>query len=249
MRKLFKVMTFAFIIVLAIVSCSNESFVDKTSIKEIFKFKYQGVEYAAEYEVVDSTMIFTDPEISDIICNLESDPYVATLTYPDSLVEYFNSNEELKRAIEAGKISNGNMNSRANSNVALVALTLKVYEHSDFRGEMLTFNGPLEIPNMADVYNAPSPMVPKDFNDKISSFQLDGTLISLPPPSHTIKTHFKAIVTFYEDINYAYGSASFLIDRDHPQVSHNNFQKVKRCSYCKYNMNDRTSSIKLYWLD
>lgn len=93
-------------------------------------------------------MIFTDLEISDIICNLESDPYVATLTYPDGLVEYFNSNEELERAIKAGKISNGNMDSRANSNVALVALTLKVYEHSDFRGEMLTFNGPFECANI-----------------------------------------------------------------------------------------------------
>lgn len=228
-------------------SCSNEEIVETPSSKEIFKFKYQGIQYAAEYEVIDSTMIFTDSRIADIVCRLESDVSVATLTYPNGLVEYFDSNEELIKCIKAGEITYENINSRATPEI-LVSLTLKVYEHSDFRGEVLTFNNPVLIPDMRNVYNSSHLMEYKDFNDRISSFQLVGILSPLPLfPS--VKGYHSAIVTFYEDINYAYGSASFLIDRDHPQISHNNFQKVKRCSYCKYNMNDRTSSIKLYWVD
>lgn len=259
MRKLFKTTALAFIGMLTMASCANEEIMDVTSriksqemdttpSKEIFKFKYQGVQYAAEYEVVDSTMIFTDPEISDIVCNLESDPLVATLTYPDGMVEYFDSNKDFEEKIEAGEISYESINTRAASYTCLLSLTLKVYEHSDFRGKVLTFNGPISIPNMANVYNDPIVMKGTDFNDIISSFQLIGGGATQAPPPY-IKIHLKAVVTFYEDANYAYGSASFLIDRDHPQISHSNFQKVKRCSYCKYNMNDRTSSIKLYWLE
>lgn len=248
MKELFKTMAFAFICMLTIVSCSNESFINKTSSTEIFKFKYQGVLYSAEYEIIDSTMLFTDPEISDIICNLESDPYVATLTYPDGLVEYFDSNQELEKKIESGEISYDNTNTRAGSCVALLSLTLKVYEHADFQGKSLTFNGPVMIPDMKNVYNEPSPIIGTNFDDIISSFQLIGDGVTEIQPPY-VKIHYKAIVTFYEDVNYAYGSASFLIDRANPQISHNNFKKVKRCSYCKYNMNDRTSSIKLYWVE
>lgn len=106
MKKTFNIMAFAFICMLSITSCSNENLIGNTSPKEVFKFKYQGVQYAAEYDIIDSTMVFIDPEISDIVCNLESDPYVATLTYPDGLVEYFNSNKELEKCIEAGEFSN-----------------------------------------------------------------------------------------------------------------------------------------------
>lgn len=141
-----------------------------------------------------------------------------------------------------------NITSKAVSYTALASLVLKVYEHADFNGEVLTYNRPVAIPDMRNAYNAPLVATLKNFNDKISSFQLIGESVTLPVPS-SVKIYMRAIVTFYEDANCAYGSASFLIDRDNPQVSHSNFKKVKRCSSCKYNMNDRTSSLKLYWVD
>lgn len=252
MKKLFKTMTLIFSCMLTIMSCTDDGFEDKSSgvnnvlQKEVFKFKYQGVQYAAEYDIVDSTMIFTDPEIADIICNLESDPYVATLTYPDGMVEYFNSNEELTKSIELGKISTSNVSSRVNYNV-LVSLTLKVYEHADFQGDVLTFDGPFEWANIGAV-RPPAVIVGKNWDNIISSFQLVGGVATGPLPPY-MEFHHSAIVTFYEEPNFSYGSASFLIDRDHPQISHNNFKKVKRCSYCKYNMNDRTTSIRLSWVN
>lgn len=245
MRKQFNSMAFALICMLTIASCSNDSLVATSSQKEVFKFKYQGVQYAAEYEIVDSTMMFTDPEISDIVCNLESDPYVATLTYPDGLVEYFDSNRDLEENIKKGEISYQAINSRAVI-PSIISVTVIVYEHADFLGEYIYYSAPISIPDMANAYNYPltgGPYDYKNFNDKISSFKMNGGA------STSISGHKGAIITFYEDINYAYGSASFLIDGANPQISHSNFKKVKRCSYCKYNMNDRTSSIKLYWLD
>lgn len=258
MKKLFKTMLFASIGILTIGSCTNEDIMDvipqvksqemdKTLSKEIFKFKYHGIQYAAEYEVADSTMIFTDPEISDIICNLESDPLVATLTYPDGMVEYFDSNSDLEEKIEMGDISDESINSRVVL-PPLVSLTLRVYEDADFKGDMLTFDGPFECPYF--IPRPPYVSVGKTWDNIISSFQLIGGVLPLPLLSYpTIKIYNRAIVTFYEDEYYAYGSASFLIDRANPQISHSNFKKVKRCPSCKYNMNDRTSSIKLYWLD
>lgn len=261
MRKLFE--TIVFIIgVLVITSCSNDSqindvlptksrSIENASQKDIFNFKYKEVFYSAEYDIVDSTMIFVDSEIADMICNLESDPYVATLNYPDGMVEYFDSNKDLEESVKANKVIYKTPKKEL-SYWVLLGMQLKVYEHADFQGEMLSFQPRFECPDMRNVYNAPLMGNIVDFNDKISSFQLIGSLVhnsSLPLLGPNTKVYHTGIVTFYEDANYAYGSASFLIDRDHPQISHSNFKKVKRCPTCKYNMNDRTSSIKLYWID
>lgn len=259
MKKQFKMLVLSFMGMLSIASCTNEEVINVASqietrgvattfSKEIFRFKYQGVQYASEYEIVDSTMVFDDPQIANMICDLESNPLVATLTYPNGVVEYFDSNEELEKKLEVGDVSYESVSSRSDIILYnLLSMRLIVYEHADFQGKSLTFNGPVSIPDMSNVYNDPIVVTTRtDFNDMISSFQLIG---EVGEPFYPYKPHFRAVVTFYEDINYEYGSASFLIDRDYPQISHDNFKKVKRCSYCKYNMNDRTSSIKLQWLD
>ena len=246
-------MAVASIFILAITSCSNEELSEimlpaetratvNAPQKEFLKFKYQGVQYTAEYEIQDTAMIFTDPEITNMMCEIENNPNLATLTYPDGMVEYFNSDKELEEFIENGKAFSINTYSILPPSKILTSITLKVYEDFDFQAEVITYNGPTSVPDLHNATNITNLVeLHKNFNDKISSFQLTGNLVQLnpnfPPPAGTL--HHAAIVTFYKAINYESKTKSFMIDTNNPQVSHNNFKKIK--------FNDETSSIKLYW--
>ncbi len=120
----------------------------------------------------------------------------------------------------------------------LTSITLKVYEHKDFGGEVLTYNGPIEVPNMKNAYNtSATPTKPKDFNDIITSFKLIGsrraTTGTLPE-----NAAMSAIVIFYKDADYKSSSKAFILDVNHQEISHTNFKKI--------DFNDKVSSFKLY---
>lgn len=241
MKTLLKMMALIPIFV-SITSCSNVDPLESMSATEnkvhnnALRFKYQGVEYAAEYELKDSVMIFTDPTINEMLSELNNNPNSATLTYPDGMIEYFNSSNELEEFLnKENAITRG---AALNSPYVYIinSLTLKVYEHADFKGEVLTYNGYKEIPNMVNAYNTGIPTVPKNFNDIISSFQLTVTRqISMSIPDNKYPS---AVLIFYKDAYYKSSSKAFILDMDHSQISHTNFRNIK--------FNDKISSFKLY---
>ena len=235
----------------AATSCSNDEFVENDdstqqvvkSEKDLFRFIYDGKEYAEEYEIIDSIMVFKNAEIGDLICSLESNPEVATLNYPDGLVHYFKSNKEFEEYIQSENFINEDIETRLLYPRYLVSLTLRVYQDTDFGGEMLMYTNPIEVPSMKNAYNQRPPLAFKDFNDIISSFQFTSTVLSSQFTPN--KSCTKAIVTFYEHEDYVGGNISYLITPDAPNASHNNLKNVKRCPGCKTNMNDRISSFKI----
>lgn len=251
MKKLLRMMIAAAILVATTTACSNEELlenispvekqeVSNTQPKETFIFKYKGIQYFAEYEVIDSVMVIKDSTLANIIRELDENPSTATLTYPDGMVEYFDSNKELNELIETESISDNNIGSTRGLNPGFSAMTLKVYEHTDFGGRVLTYNGPTFVTNMKNANNSLNLLSSIDFNDIISSFQLTGNFVSTAPnlPDYP-GLHRAAIVTFYKDPDYKSGSKSFKIDINNKQVSHNNFTKI--------DFNDKVSSIKLSW--
>lgn len=231
-------------IFVSITSCSNEDTLESmlpVEVKahcDIFKFRYQGVEYAAEYELKDSTMAFVNPEVGNMLSELNNNPNTSTLTYSNGTIEYFDSTKEMERFIEEKFQRSNDVQTKVNV-AFLTSITLKVYEHKDFGGEVLTYNGPIEVPNMRNAYNtSASPIIPKDFNDKISSFKLTGSRIAsssgLLPENATLS----AIVIFYKDANYKSSSKAFILDMSRNEISHSNFRNIK--------FNDKISSFKLY---
>jgi len=244
MKTLLK--TMAFIAALSLnTSCYNEKIEDlfsvtevRTNDKEFFIFKYQGVEYATEYYLADTTRVYTDPNVAEIISKLESNPNVSTLTYPNGMIEYFDSSKELETFIEKKEKSNSNTAQTRLSIVLLTSIKLEVYEHINFEGEVLTYNNAIEVPDMRNAYNNPDLVtIRKNFNDKISSFRLTGSrskVANFFPKNFALS----AIVLFYQDINYEGGIRGFVLDIDHEQISHHNFRKIK--------FNDKVSSFKLY---
>lgn len=225
----------------SITSCSNEDTLESMLPAEAkihnnaFKFKYQGVEYTAEYKLKDSVMVFINPIMDDILSELNNNPNISSLTYPNGMIEYFNSTKELESFIEKEFLNDNTAQTRL-SMAVLTSITLKVYEHADFGGKVLTYNGPTEIPNMKNAYNSGSIIIATDFDDIISSFQLIGSrrITSIFPDNAALS----AIVIFYKDANYKSSSKAFILDMDHQQISHSNFKKIK--------FNDQVSSFKLY---
>lgn len=178
-----------------------------------------------------------------MIDKLENNPNVATLTYPDGMVEYFDSNEEFEDFIKNAKASNIKTYAVIPTNKFFTGMNLKIYEDLDFQGEVLNYYEPISVPDMRNATNIKTAVeLPKDFNDKVSSFQLIGNLVQLSPglpiPPNV---HHTAVVVFYRNFNYESKSKSFMIDTNNPQVSHNNFRKIK--------FNDKPSSLKLYWVN
>lgn len=241
MKTLLKMMAFISIFV-SIISCSNLDPLESMSTTEnkvhynVLKFKYQGVEYTAKYELKDSVMIFADPIINDMLSELNNNPNSATLTYPDGMIEYFNSSKELDEFLnKENTITRGVAQNNFNLYV-ITSLTLKVYEHADFKGKVLTYNGYKEIPNMKNAYNLGVPYLPTNFNDIISSFQLTVTRrITMGTP---VNEYPSAILIFYKDANYKSSSRAFILDMNHQQISLANFKSIK--------FNDQISSFKLY---
>lgn len=254
MKKHLTLFTVLIFMVICYPSCEQQQIIDEMGQElislegnQIYNFRYKGISYAAEYKVIDSIMDFVDPLIEELICTLESNPTTATITHPNGTVEYFDTTEEMEEYIQNGFLFTNYIDTRSLTYKSIKSTTLKVYKDADFKGTVLTYHGPIEIPNMKNAYNVtPGVQALTDFNDQISSFQLDASVVTstIAPPNPMYKY---AIVTFYEDYDYKAGSATFIIDCDNPHISHNNFRKVKRCSTCKYNMNDRTSSIRLYY--
>lgn len=225
----------------SITSCSNEDTLESifpTEIKvhkDTFKFRYQGVEYIADYELKDSTMLFTDSTINNLLTKLNQNPNTSTLTYPNGVVEYFDSNQDLEDFLKRGNAINRSEMLNTLYFSAITSITLKVYEHAKFEGEVITYNGYTEVSNMKNAYNAGIPNVPKNFNDIISSFQLNATR------QQVIKTEGKrlsAVLIFYQDANFKGSSKAFILDMQHSQITLENFKSI--------NFNDKISSFKLY---
>lgn len=229
-------------IFVSITSCSNLDPLESMSTTEnkahynVLKFKYKGVEYTAKYELKDSVMIFADPIINDMLSELNNNPNSATLTYPNGMIEYFDSSKELDEFLNKENTITRSV-PQNNFNVYLItSLTLKVYEHADFKGKVLTYNGYLNIPNMKNAYNLGVPYVATNFNDIISSFQLTVTRqILIGNAGNKCPS---AILIFYKDANYKSSSKAFILDMDHSQISLANFKRIK--------FNDQISSFKLY---
>lgn len=238
MKTLLKMMVFISIFV-SITSCSNENTLENMLPAEnkvhsdSFRFRYQGVEYTAEYELQDSTIVFINPEIGNMLSKLNNNPNTSTLTYSNGTIEYFDSTKELELFVEEKFQRSDNAQTRL-SMAYLTSITLKVYEHKDFGGEVLTYNGPIEVPNMKNAYNYGVPMIPKDFNDIITSFKLTGSRRVGTPEN----AEMSAIVIFYRDSNYKSSSKAFILNVDHQEISHTNFKKI--------DFNDKVSSFKLY---
>ena len=171
MKTLLKMMAFISIFV-SITSCSNENTLENMLPAEnkvhsdSFRFRYQGVEYTAEYELQDSTIVFINPEIGNMLSKLNNNPNTSTLTYSNGTIEYFDSTKELELFVEEKFQRSDNAQTRL-SMAYLTSITLKVYEHKDFGGEVLTYNGPIEVPNMKNAYNKKL----SNFKSTISSIQ------------------------------------------------------------------------------
>lgn len=237
-----------FIAVLFIASCSKEnevfptltspttSDIENVLSENVFKFRYKGEIFSTHYYIKDSVRFFSDPTVAKIISDLKKNPTTSTLTYPDGFTEYFDSTEEVKEFINSGKA----LKSSPTTFATIKSFVIKIYEHADYKGKSLTFNKPTQIPDMRNVYNSPSPVLPTNFDDIISSFQLIGNRVQYSIdmiPSYEI--HFGVIVTFYKDLNYQSSSRSFIIDINNPQISCNNFKNI--------DFNDEVTSMDVHW--
>lgn len=95
---------------------------------------------------------------------------------------------------------------------------------------------------MRNVYNSPTPAIPTDFDDLISSFQLIGNRVEYPLEMiNRYEQHYGAVVTFYKDLNYKSSSRSFVIDVNSPQISCNNFKNI--------DFNDEVTSMEVHWFN
>lgn len=241
MKTLLKMMAFISIFV-SITSCSNVDPLESISTTEnkahynVLKFKYQGIEYTAEYELKDSVMIFTNPIINNMLSELNNNPNIATLTYSNGMIEYFNSSNELDEFLNKEKTITKSV-AQNNNNIfyptVINYITLKVYEHADFKGKVLTFNGFTAAVNMKNVYN--TLYDPTNFNDIISSFQLTATRQYGTPNKDAYPS---AILVFYKDAHFKSSSKAFILDMKHTQISLANFKSIK--------FNDQISSFELY---
>lgn len=241
MKKLLKIVTVASILILVVTSCSNEELMEavlpaETAAqsnaieKNLFHFKYQGVQYAAEYNLEDSTMVFTDPAMAEMLSKLDNNPDVSTLTYPNGAVQYFDTSKELENFLEKGR---DNTPQTKLTFSQIKSITLKIYEHADFKGDVLTYNSAVAVPHMSNAYNSLHLMEYKDFNDIASSFKLSCYRIGSLHGGEC-----SAVVVFYRDAEYKSTSKAFVLDKDHDEISLANFKKIK--------FNDVISSFNLY---
>lgn len=206
--------------------------------ENVFKFRYKGEIFSTHYHIKDSVRFFSDPTVAKIISDLRKNPTTSTLTYPDGFTEYFDSTEEVKNFINSGKA----LKSNPTTFVTIASFSLKIYEHADYKGKSLTFNKPTQIPDMRNVYNSPTPAIPTDFDDLISSFQLIGNRVEYPLEMiNRYEQHYGAVVTFYKDLNYKSSSRSFVIDVNSPQISCNNFKNI--------DFNDEVTSMEVHWFN
>ena len=252
MSTMLKTMAAVFMIAIFNVSCTSENEemvvsdlsaggeeVMNLSQEDLFRFRYKGQEYCSKFQMNDTTIVYSDPVVATLLSELERQPTTSTLTYPDGFTEYFDSIEEVDEFINSGEILKYN-GIQTYSVPVMTAVTLKVYEHADYKGKSLTYNGPIEVPNMKNAYNVTGPVIATNFDNIISSFQLIGNRVQYSEGLPTSSGHFGAMVTFYKDANYKSSSKSFVVDVNNLQASNKNFKKIK--------FNDAVSSIKLHWV-
>lgn len=249
MKNLLQKTCFMFIaLAMNFASCTNEN-VPELNQSELIetsnsvRFKYLGIEYLAEYEIQNSQRIFKDKTLGEMLQTLENDSLCSSITYPNGMIEYFDSIEDFEK--RANTLKEGNISSKSIPYKVLIEITLKIYEHENYQGENFTYRGETFVHNLRNATNKPengvtNPDSYDDFNDKMTSFQFIGSLRTYdltiaPPPTHNVR----AMVTFYEDAEYKSKAMAYIIDTQNPQVLISNIGK---------GFNDKASSIKMTYL-
>ena len=226
-------------------SCYNEDIPvlsqrEQIETSQTIRFKYLGKEYLAEFEMKDSLRLFKDKALGEMLQKLENDSLCSTITYPDGMVEYFNSIEDFEKCVNT--LKEENISSKSIPFTVLVEITLKIYEHENYQGENYIYRGETFVSNLGNATNMPvlgpiSPDVYEDFNDKMTSFQFIGSVrtydLSIQPaPTHNVR----AMVTFYQDAEYKSKAMAYIINAQNPQVLVPNIGR---------DFNDEASSIKM----
>ncbi len=244
-------------------SCDNESVWDvipsdqsEMTTENLFKFKYHGIEYYAEYELRGSTKIFKDEQIGEMLENLENNPNGAILNYPDGLVEFFDSTEEFKEYIKSLKNEEA---TTTKSDVVvrnyISSFSVSIYEDANYKGGEYSWTGNKRISRLSSL-NSPIVTAPenfKAFDNTISSFKFKGSVktIALPinpgedqwGPDGGITTplptmYTKAILTFYDEEDFRGKAVSYIITADAPEINKSGMGSF----------NDKASSLIVDWM-
>lgn len=226
-----------------IISCTNEPIsniqpnITKSDgmipSKGVLSFFYNGEYYSSEYEMIDTTVIFINDDVSKLSQKLKELPNVATYYREDGSIEYFDNPESLQKQL--------NFNTHTDINNQLetrgfVGGTLKVYEDINYSGRVLSFTSPTSIPKLAALN--PPPMLPLNFNDIISSIKLTYT-------RNGDSSSNKCVATFFRDENYNSNSFWIAVSSTMTNNSFSDLRSLPLYPGSSRNFNDNISSIKL----
>ena len=243
---------------LVFASCSNEDFLaipdspPEAVVSNLFKFKYQGVEYTAEYIMEGSEKVFKDTQMGEMLQALENNPVGASITYPDGMVEYFDSTEEFEEYVKSISMEEPATTKAGTSMVitGLSSFTVSIYVDGNYGGGSYSWSGPKQIAKLSSL---DSPLVVKDpafFNNTITSFKFEGQVktfevntgnpwlpgggITGPPTT----VYSSAILNFYDEENYKGKVKSYVITKDSPTINVSNMG----------DFNDKASSLTVGWV-
>lgn len=246
-------------------SCNNESESvwdvipsDQTEMttENLFKFKYHGIEYYAEYELQGSTKIFKDEQIGEMLQNLENNPNGAILNYPDGLVEYFDSTEKFKEYIKSLKNEEApTTKSDVIVRKYLSNFSVSIYEHADYKGDEYSWSGSKRISRLSSL-NSPiivNPEYYEAYDNTISSFKFKGSVKTMTLPARPWEdqwgpeggtttplpnTYTKAVLTFYDEEDFKGKAVSYMITADKPEINKSGMGSF----------NDKASSLVVDWM-
>lgn len=230
----------------ALTSCTNDDVLDsitnnQTEETAILTFKYQGVEYEAEYVMQGDEKIFKNEQIGEMLQVLKNNPNGATLTYPNGMVEYFDSTKDLEEYIKNCTVPT----TKATYTVTGInSCSVTVYEDSNYGGDSYSWTNNQRIANLETIDDPIIMPTGKHFYKNISSFKFKGTVRTytftdnpwgqpsdgMTPPT---TVHAKAFLTFYEEKEYKGRAQSYVIDTKSPELSISNLG----------DFNDKASSL------
>ena len=241
--------------VMVLASCTNDDFLAvqenpvETATSDFIKFKYQGVEYTAEYVMQDTVRVFKDAQIGNMLQRLENNPNSAIIYYPDGMVEYFDSTKDFEDYIKTIRIQETATTKAPITLYGLTNFTVSIYEHENYGGRVFTWSGERNIADLSDPENTHSIMLANNFDNLMTAFKFIGTVTAYdfdtdpwqPGGEPSIPPTFRgdAMLTFYDGTNYTGQAVSYVITRDAPQVLVSNIGK---------GFNDKASSLKAYWV-
>jgi len=241
MKNLFSTIFFVCFTVLILSSCqddnlSNDYPESNGDLSKVHKFKYKGVEYYANYKVINSEMIFENEEMEQLLDKIYSMPQLATYYHKDGSYEYFESDEVLRTKLKLD-IPNDIQDQPTTRSSTWADARLTIYEHKRYGGRTYTYEigGSIYIPDLrkADSHLRSTNNI--NFNDMISSAVF--SLTNYGPST-------ECTVTFYRDYNYGGQSITWVISpwASYPSIMMlDDFDKlkVKKGVY----WNDRISSL------